>query len=241
MSMRCRAGIVGWFCCLVLAGSIHGQTINTFPLWNGTNALNSWGTGLVTPTYGQSFTATASLKTLQSMTFSMARTSGSSTLQFKAYVFPWTGSDISGSALFTSANQATPNSNAQTLVSVNTGNVTLTPGQQYVVFYSVNGISNADVGYDWGLLGTSTLEAADGYAGGNLVFNNNTDTAFSGGWQNPFNFGAASNADFAFQLNFAPVPEPTSIIMIGLGAVVCSGVWIRRRRQINQLLASEPE
>jgi len=197
--------------------SSSAQNINTYPLWNGANYINAWGAN-GTASYGESFTATPSQNNLLSMTFSI-NAANSSSYNFRAYVFRWTGSDTLGAPLFTSAITPAPTSVGTFVpVIVNTGGLNLTPGQQYVAFYSVNGLGNTNGGIaEWAYLGTSAAGGFDGYTGGNFVFNNNLDTTFAGGWQNPTYYGGLPAHDLAFQFNF--VPEPSAFALASLGAL----------------------
>ena len=150
------------------------------------------------------------------MTFSL-EARNSTPFNFRAFVFQWGGTNTTGGALFTSAVTQVPTIIGNfVLVTINTGGLNLIPGQQYVALFSVNGLGesgNAGYAY-WGYLG-----GADGYSGGNFVFNNTA--SFQGGWQNT---GAG---DLAFELGFAPVPEPSTISLACLGALAL-GLRLRR-------------
>lgn len=211
------------------AASANAQTtIDTTPDWNGANYIFLWGAA-GTATYGQSFTATAGQNELLSMSFYINATV-SSPYNFRAYVYAWTGSDTTGGALFTSGTMAAPTTVGSFInTTVNTGGLSLTPGQQYVAFYSVNGLGNAVTGYSsWGYLGTTIENGSDSYTGGNFVFNNDTDTTFEGGWQNPTFYGGVASDDLAFTLTFASVPEPGTLALMGLSGLV---LLMGRRRK----------
>ena len=213
----------------MLLVSGRGQDINTFPLWNGASYIWAWGP-YSSETYGQTFTAAATQNDLLSMTFEI-EAMNSSPYNFQAYVFQWTGTDTTGGPLFTSVATAAPTGTSVFVpVTINTGGLNLTPGQQYVAFFSVNGLNNGPNGEArWGYLGTASSSGADGYSGGNFVFNDNTSTTFAGGWLNPSFYGDAAANDLAFQLAFAPVPEPSTISLACLGVLALSS---RLRRPV---------
>jgi hypothetical protein len=213
---------------VAFTASTNAQTtIDTTPGWNGVNYIDAWGPQN-TATYGQTFTATAAQNNLLSMSFYIDAVE-SSAYNFQAYVYEWTGSDTTGGALFTSGTMAAPTTVGSFVnTTVNTGGLSLTPGQQYVAFYSVNGLGNGGSGEAfWGYLGTSQQNGSDSYAGGNFVFNNNTDTTFEGGWENPTYYAGQAGDDLAFTLTFASVPEPTTLALLGLSGLV---VFLRRRK-----------
>lgn len=232
--MKLFAKLTGVLACLMLLSlpnlSLAQSSFDTFPLWDNSNGINAWGSNN-TPTYGQSFTADASHAVLTGMTFALR--GDDVTQNYRAYVFQWTGSDTTGAALFTSSSLFYDGSSAgfQNL-SVPTGSLVLTPGQQYVAFFSAVG-ETGDVSAFWGFLG-SDLTGADGLAGGNFVFNNSG--GFSGGWEDPTFFNGLPTADLAVQLTFSAVPEPTTWALIGLSMVGSTGLMYHRRKKSNLAL-----
>ena len=202
----------------MLLVSARGQSIDTFPLWDGRTFAGLWGGSYATPSMGQTFTATASQNDLLSMTFSI-EAQDPPPYNFQAYVFQWTGTGTTGGALFTSAVTAAPTTiGTYVPITINTGGLNLTPGQQYVALFSVNGLNAYGNGGDsyWAYLN------ADGYSGGNFVYNNTA--SLQGGWQN---FGAG---DLAFDLAFA-VPEPSTISLACLGVLALASRLRRSGRQ----------
>ena len=76
-----------------------------------------------------------------------------------------------------------PSGAAFTAVTINTGSVVLTPGQQYVLFLSTsNVLGQASAAYKYGELTNNTT-----YPGGQFVYQNNT------------NFGSLSTASWSSQ------------------------------------------
>src|SRR4029079_3482334 len=103
--------------------------------------------------------------------------------------------------------------------------------QQYVAFFSTAGETGA-VSANWAYLGTDIVNGADGYSGGNFVFNNSQE--FVGGWEDPTFYGGQTSHDLAFRLSFAAVPEPTTVTMVGLGITAAGLVGFGRYRRAKR-------
>ena len=168
---------------LAMAVPASAQSINTMPQWDGTNSVSSWGV-TDTATYGQTITPTTGQRILTSFTFDLARTSGTAP-QYQAYVYQWdsVNNRIMGTALYASGLMTAPSATTFTAVTINTGSIVLTPGQQYVLFLSTSTAQpQATASYKWGELANNTT-----YAGGQFVFNNNGATfatLSTGAWSN---------------------------------------------------------
>jgi len=119
---------------LALSVPASAQTIDTHSQWNGTTFISSWGVPNTT-TYGQTITPTAGQAVLSSFTFELNRQAGTAS-QYQAFVYQWdpVNNRITGSSLFTSGVFTAPSASAYTPVTINTGSVALSPGQQYVLF-----------------------------------------------------------------------------------------------------------
>lgn len=143
--------------------------IDTLNGWNGSE--NSFYFGLLpnaSPSWGQTFTTSSSQVNLSSFSFAIAaETPVLAPIQYNAQIYQWNGvSNVTGSALFTSSLLSITNSSAFTTVTVNTGGVALTAGQQYVVFVTTLGQSNNQNTFSRYSLGSRTGSA---YASGSLV------------------------------------------------------------------------
>ncbi|MFB9265511.1 autotransporter outer membrane beta-barrel domain-containing protein [Bradyrhizobium erythrophlei] len=156
---------------LALGAPAGAQTIDTIPQWNGLSFIWSWGTPN-TATYGQTFTPTASQTRLNGFTVEIGF--GGAPNQAQAYVYQWdsVNKHITGSALYTSGVfTATPGA-SYSAYSFNSGGVTLTPGQQYVLFISTSNQQvapgNPEAGFRWGALTNNTA-----IPNGQFVFQNN--------------------------------------------------------------------
>lgn len=168
---------------LALATSANAQNIDTLSQWNGTSFISTWGVPN-TATYGQTFTPTASQSRLSGFTFQLNQQSGSAP-QYQAFVYAFDPGTqrITGSALFSSGIMTAPSGATFQQVSINTGSVVLSPGQQYVLFLTTSTITGqANGGYRWGSLTNNTA-----IPNGQFVFQNNgTDFAqlSSSSWSN---------------------------------------------------------
>ena len=164
-----RRHLLGGAALLALSVPASAQNIDTHPQWNGVQSIQSWGV-TDTATYGQTITPTAQQTRLGSFTFELARTSGTAP-QYQAFVYQWdsVNNRITGTALFSSGVFTAPSGTAFSAVTINTGSVILTAGQQYVLFLSTsNQQPQANSAYKYGQVGNNTA-----YAGGQFVFQNN--------------------------------------------------------------------
>jgi hypothetical protein len=208
--------------------SARADVISTIGSWDGSTSIGTWGSvgSGGTPTYGETFTATAANSTLQSMLFEI-QTTASDPILFNAYVYQWDGTNITGPALFTSPLQTVPTGSGFQAISVSTGNLALTPGQQYIAMYSTIG--------DAGSL------SATGAWGGRLPDSTYPDGTFE--YNNASSFGAMTSSnwnvsggfgDLAFTLTFASpaaVPEPSTWALITVSAAFLGGKTLLRRRR----------
>jgi uncharacterized protein with beta-barrel porin domain len=137
-----------------------------------------------TATYGETITATASDTRLSSFTFYLDGGSTTAAPQFQAFVYQWNAAtkEIAGPALYASPVMTAPLGNAFSPVTIPTKGVKLTPGQQYVLFFTTSSVSQpaTSSSYRYGALPNTTA-----YPGGQFVFqNNNTNFAAlsASGW-----------------------------------------------------------
>jgi autotransporter-like protein len=166
-SAKSKSMLLGGVAFLALAASANAQSINTIPQWDGVQFISSWGVPN-TATYGQTITPTVGQTRLSSFTFQLNQTSGTAP-QYQAFVFQWdaTNQRIIGPALFGSSVFTAPGSGFSP-VTINTGNVVLTPGQQYVLFLTTSTIGGQpNSSYRYGSVANTA------YGGGQFVFQNN--------------------------------------------------------------------
>jgi hypothetical protein len=200
------------------------STINTLPSWNGSsNVFNFAAPPNETQTYGQTITSPVTGNILSSFSFEIEPVSGAS-VNVAAYVYAWDSVNdrATGPALYTSAPVTISGAASFQLVTFNTGALALTPGAQYVLF-----------GSSTSLTGTGDLiwggpQGIDPYAGGTLVYLNNTLTSewTTQTWTQTYN----GINDFAFKATF--VPEPETYLLLG-GGLLAIGLTGRYRRRVT--------
>ena len=186
-----------------------------------------------TSTWGQTITAPTNGDTdLTDFTFTLnAPTSGQ--IQSSAYVFAWNSTTdmATGSALFTSSPfDLKAGSGNNQLITINTGNLNLNAGQQYVLFFSLADPTNyaASTGDD-----TWVTDSDNPYSGGQFVFlrkYNNPSAWTNSTWGTNF-----AQYDLSFKADFAPAPVPEASTLVSFGGTLgMGGLAVLRRRRLKR-------
>ena len=214
-----RTATVG-FALAAALGATHAGVITTLPATGQIGSFGSVSSGS-TPTYGQTFVATAALGLyFKDFTFYF-QNSGSTALQYQAQVYAWNGTGITSPALFSTSASLAPTGQAYAAILTDGNDLLLQDQASYIALFTT-----INSGGTIGSLQTQTV-ADSTYAGGRFQYNNTSSQAgFSSFWNTFGNFG-----DMAFTMNFnngpAAVPEPGSLALIGIAAL-CA-VATRRR------------
>lgn len=184
----------------LLVAPATASTISVSP----NSGSGAWGVG-TNGTFGQTITAPADSQLLDFTFLLGIQVIGSGPIAFQAYVFAWddTNAAPTGSSLYSSAvSSITAPVSGYTPVTFSP-NITLTPGSQYVLFFSTSGLT---VGAPtstirWG------LNTSNPYGGGQHVYTGRTASTWTAG-----SWGVLPSLDLATTVNFgpAPVPEPST-------------------------------
>ena len=165
---------ISYLLAVTLPCAAQSTTISTISGWSG-SGISPFGLPN-TQTYGQTVTVPSGFGVLESFAFEMMLPTS---LVFRGEVYAWNGQEATGPALWESAPMTTTTSGFQ-LITFNTGGITLTPGNVYVLFATTSKDNAGNPGFPQGEWGFTT-----GYSGGSFVYNNNgTSTAqwFSPVW-----------------------------------------------------------
>ena len=209
----------------VFAQQTQPVTIDTFPQWNGTTFISSFGV-VDTATYGQTFSINTSTGTLTS--FSVQIGNCTAAVTFRGHVYRFNGTMATGPSLFDSAPQTVPADAVFHLVTFATGNVPLTTGQ-YVLFASTSEDQAAapNSACRWGAITNN-----NGVPGGQFVFINNGPNPAQWTTNTWSNIGE----DLAIQIGLVlPVPTLSQWGMILLASLlVAAGYFtLRSRRRLQ--------
>ncbi len=170
-----------------------------------------------TATYGELFTAPGSVSNLSSFSFYMGDPVLSGNIITGAYIATWNGSEA-GTLLYSSAAYNYDNVGNEELT-FNTGGLAVTPGSKYVMFLSISQYYGQSAGEAYVSQG-GTNQYLNGF-----VYNNNAgdfSSLFNTAWSGPL------SPDWAVDLEFNSVPEPSSLLMLGTG--ILGGIGVLRRK-----------
>lgn len=201
------------------APAIAATTINTTG-GAGKYELGQFGGST---TYGQTFTVGADTM-LDSYSMYLTKFT-SETLQFKSYIYQWTGNGVTGPALFTSSLQQVGIGTDRQYAFSTTG-LQLAANTRYVALVTVDGVPN---GNSFGAMMPVVSNAT--YTGGNFVYTNGN--TFGGQWDCGAGCGYG-DAWFKASLT-AAVPETATwgMMIAGFGMI---GAALRTRRRSTKLV-----
>jgi hypothetical protein len=214
------------------AQDVDTGTPPTVPNWPifpfGRATAVSWAT------LGQSFIVPVGETRLDAFTFWLRDNAVTGSTPYHAYVFDWDPATrrTGASYLYRSAAQDFTGAPTPTPVSFSTGGLDLVAGQSYIAVLSSVEFPNAPSGLRPGAV-VSTNWPNDGYAGG-MSYTRPGPAGLGTLTQNPWFALGGTGDDLAFRADFSaaqlsPVPEPTTVTLLGVGALGVALVARRRR------------
>ncbi len=221
-----QVALVAWGAMVAPAVRAADVVVSSIPVWNGSdNTGITFGTPS-TRTMGETFTNTSGYTALTSVAFNV-RNNTAAAFQVTTFVYAWTGTSTTGSALFTSAPitiLGNGTSSGYQSISTSTGNVPLAAGGQYVAFASI-GSSASGINASW----AQASGGGSSFFGGQYVRTNNPVS--------PGSSWTVGNTVSAFTMTFAPaspVPEPSTLALAACAAgLTARASFLRRRKALR--------
>ena len=188
------------FAFALAAAPTIAQNIDTTTSWDGSVSISSFGVP-DTATYGQTIVIPAGQTKLYDFSFQMRLPT---TVVYRGYVYAWDAVNniATGPALFESAPSSTSQAAAfEEVTFTSPAGISVTPGQQYVLFASVS--KDHATGSGTGVWGGGNLAYSDGAF---VYINNGADDSQ---WTTQV-WNTWSSSDLAFTASFTPSVTPTT-------------------------------